>query len=277
MMGHPWWADRSKNIVSLSRLHTQFNAEKLWQLFEDAWKKENEKLLYITGLCRISPAEVVGFFSELSRQLQVGRMIFLPESYALMPFIYPYNLLMLASMDAMVFNWYNEKLLPHTSIIQWQDKSDFPFVQPNFVQDRIGSSLGEEFLRSRIRNEGAAHIKIQNIFGDQSQALKPLLEVESILMKHGIVFSTRQVTSEAVIYLSNAWSNLNNGLFHPARSRNLQIALDLAISQIILPRAWEALTQTSMLVSSLKAFFGNQFPHSTSFLDHRLQGLKNII
>jgi hypothetical protein len=101
MIGHPWWADRSKNIKSLNHLHTHFNAEKLWQLFEDAWRQENEKLLYITGLCKISPAEVVGFFSEISRQLQMGRFIYLPETYALMPFFYPHNLLMLGSLDWM--------------------------------------------------------------------------------------------------------------------------------------------------------------------------------
>jgi len=271
MTGHPWWAERSKNIKSLGHLHTQFNAEKLWQLFEVAWRQENEKSLYITGLCKISPAEVVGFFSELSRQLQMGRIICLPESYRLMPFFYPRNLLMLGSMDAAVFDWYDKNLLPHTSIIHWQEERNFPIVQPNFNQDSVDYSLGDEFLCSRIRNEGTAHMKIQNIFGDQSKALKPILEVESILMKHSVNFSTRQVTAEAVIYLSNAWSNLNNGLFHPSQPQNLLIALDFAISQIILPRAWDPINQSSKLVSSLKAFLGNQFPYSAAFINQSLQ------
>jgi hypothetical protein len=114
-------------------------------------------------------------------------------------------------------------------------------------------------------------MKIQQIFGDQSLALKPLLEVQSILMKHGVDFSTRQVTGEAVIYLSNAWSNLDNGLFHPSMSRNLLIALDFTISQIILPRAWGSIKQSSILLSSLKAFLGNHFPQSISFLNHSFQ------
>jgi hypothetical protein len=269
MIGHPWWANQSKNITSLGHLHAQFNAEKLWQLFEDAWRQENEKNLYITGLCKISPAEVVGFFSELSRQLQRGKIIDLPEIYALVPFYYPHNLLTLGSLDATVFDWYDENLLPHTSIIHWPQISEHSTALPNLTQDENGLSLGDEFLYSRIRNEGAAHLKIQNIFGDQSLALMPLLEVESILMKHGVDFSTRQVTVEAVIYLSNAWSNQDNGLFHPSLSRNLLIALDFVISQIILPRAWDSIKWSSKLFASLKAFLGNQFPLSTAFLDHR--------
>lgn len=273
MIGHPWWANQSSNITSLGHLHAQFNAEKLWQLFEDAWKQENEKNLYIAGLCKISPAEVVGFFSELSRQLQRGRIIDLPETYALVPFFYPHNLLMLGSMDTTVFDWYDDGLLPQTSIIHWHSSSDFSAFQSPSLQDGMDPLLSNEFLHSRIRNEGEAHLKIQQIFGEQSLALKPLLEIESILVKQGVEFSTRQVTSEAVIYLSNAWSNLNNGLFHPSMSRNLLIALDFAISQIVLPRAWDLIKQSSKLVSSLKAFLGNQFPHSTTFINHRLQAI----
>jgi hypothetical protein len=266
MLGHPWWIERSENHVSLGNLHSQFNAEKLRMVTDNAGRPENEKHIFIACLNQISSAEVNRYFLEISRQLQTGRIIHLQETSLPFPFIYPHNLLVIGTIDTASFNWYDEDLLAHTSIIQWQAKGKTSESLKYAIYDELMINGEEEFLCSRIRNAGTAHLKIQRIFGDQSQALKPLLEVESVLLKYGLSFSTRQATSDAVIYLSNAWTSSDAGLFDHSHNRNLKIALDFAITQNILTRGWELIRQSASLRSTLGEMLNGQFPNSKDFL-----------
>jgi hypothetical protein len=266
MLGHPWWIERSENHVSLGNLHSQFNAEKLRMITDNAGRPENEKHIFIACLNQISPAEVNRYFLGIARQLQTGRIIHLQGTSLTLPFIYTHNLLVIGTIDAPSFNWYDEDLLAHTSVIHWQatGKTSESLLDPEY--DELFINGEEEFLCSRIRNASSAHLKIQRILGDQSQALKPLLEVESVLLKHGLTFSTRQVTNEAVIYLSNAWTSSDAGLFDHSNISNLKIALDFAMAQNILPWGWELVRQSTSLRSTLGKMFDGQFPKSQNFL-----------
>lgn len=268
MVGHPWWAERSEKLVSFGYLQSQFNAEKLHQLFEDAGRIENDKLLYIACLNAISPAEVSGFFSEIALQLQTSRIIQLPEFTLTTPFIYPNNLQMIGTIDTTLFEWYDENLLPHTNIIQLPEEGKTKHKSDrNLSVSNIDIDGEREFLNSRIRDEGIAHMKLQRILKNQSLALKPVLEIESVLLKFGAKFSTRQVTREAVIYLSNAWTGAGNGLFDRSDARNLEIALDFTISQNVLPRAFPLIRESDRLRTALLAMLDGKFPNVHSFIE----------
>lgn len=269
MTGHPWWAERSEEIAAFHTIHAQFNALKLQMLFEDANHPENIKRIFLACLRKISPAEISGFFTEIARQLFSGRIIHLPEPAFTTPFIYPDNLLVIGTIDAPWFEWYSEDLLTHTSIINWHDRG----IAYRFLDGLLSpesDDIDEErvFLSSRIRDEGAAHMKIQRILKDQSEALKPVLEIESVLLKFGAKFSTRQVTREAIIYLSNAWTSIGAGLFDRSHSRNLEIALDFAIAQLVLPRAWSLLQESDRLQTALSAMFDGRFPNTRLFVEN---------
>jgi hypothetical protein len=266
MPGHPWWIERNKNQASFWNIHSQFNAEKLHIVTENASRSKNGRHLFIACLNKISPAEVNRFFLEIARQLQVGRIIYLQKAFIPYPFIYPNNLLVIGTIDTPSFHWYDNRLLSHTSIIHWQalrktgEKRQYPIIKELVIDSE------EEFFRSRIRSTGSAYLKIQHILGDQSQALKSILEVESILLKHGLTFSTRQVTGEAIIYLANAWTSSYAGLFDDSKVKNLQIALDLAIAQIVLPRGWELIRKSASFRSTLCKALDGHFPRSRNFV-----------
>ena len=110
-------------------------------------------------------------------------------------------------------------------------------------------------------------MKLQRILKEHSQALKPVLETESVLLKFGAKFSTRQVTREAIIYLANAWTSIGNGLFDLSDDRNLEIALDFAIAQSVLPRANPLIRDTEQLRTALLAMFDEKFPNVHSFIE----------
>ena len=69
------------------------------------------------------------------------------------------------------------------------------------------------------------------------------------------------VIGEAIVYLANAWSKQGVGLFDPAISRNVAIATDLAILQIVLPHVGQAIRSRPALYDSLRQTL-KQFPRS---------------
>lgn len=266
--GHPWWAEKSNQLASFSYLHSQFNAQKLHLLFEDAAQFENKDSLYLAFLSQISPAEVGSFFEEISRQLMTGRIIHLAETTLPIPFVYPDNLLLVGTINSPRFEWYEESLLANTNIIQLNLRGRSSENQGDYQSvSSVDFDGGREFLSSQIRDEGAAHMKLQRILNDHSKALKPVLKTESVLLKYGAKFSTRQITSEAIIYLSNAWSRTDNGLFDPSNDSNLEIALDYAIVQNVLPRALRLIRDSQPLRTALLAMFDGKFPNAQSLID----------
>jgi hypothetical protein len=65
---------------------------------------------------------------------------------------------------------------------------------------------------------------------------------------------------EVMIYLANSWSRSGNGLFHPSPDRNL------AIAQILLPRAADAIRNLETLRNRLKIILAGQFLRSDAFV-----------
>ena len=57
-----------------------------------------------------------------------------------------------------------------------------------------------------------------------------------------------------------------NGLFHPEPAHNLATALDLAISQILFPRAVDAIRDLTTLRERLGDVLTSRFPRSAAFL-----------
>ncbi len=87
------------------------------------------------------------------------------------------------------------------------------------------------------------------------------------MIENNVDFSPSSVTNDVVIYLSNAWTNKGNGLFDASLSKNLDIALDIAISQIVLPLGWKAIRQLENLRNSLEDVISGHYPCSHKFLD----------
>ena len=68
-------------------------------------------------------------------------------------------------------------------------------------------------------------------------------------------------------FLANSWSAQGVGLFSRSTSANLAIALDLSVSQILLPGAIEAIRQSVDLRKRLVRLLMDRFPRSCAFVE----------
>ncbi len=258
--GHPWWAERSAAVANYTRMHERFSTEKILSVIEQAGQPDNANQVFIACLTQISPAELLSFFTEVAFQLQNGQIMRLGDTHLSEPVLFPSNLRIIGTMDTPSFDWWDSDLLLNTTVIQWPQASALP--APVFNH---GILLDErEFLQSCVRGRDAAYHKVFPVLKQQRQPLYPLLQVEAVLKRH--IPSLDGVVDEVMIYLANSWSRSGNGLFHPLPDCNLAMALDLAISQILLPRAADAIQNLETLRKRLKIIFEGQFLRSAAFV-----------
>jgi len=71
---------------------------------------------------------------------------------------------------------------------------------------------------------------------------------------------------EGMIYLSNSWSQKGSGLFDENPKKNLQIAMDLAITQSLLLPNSEKIANSNNLRDKLQKILDNQYPLATNLL-----------
>jgi hypothetical protein len=117
MVGHAWWAGRSGDVGFFTQAQTRFNSAKILALVEEALQPENAQRVYIACLTRISPAEVISFFSEIALQLQHGQLIRLPGVHLTQPIPNPPHLLLIGTMDTTQSDWADANLLSGEAVI----------------------------------------------------------------------------------------------------------------------------------------------------------------
>jgi hypothetical protein len=261
MAGHPWSFEKSENIALIAEAQTRLNTENLLTIIEKAWHPENAHRIYMACITRISPAEMLSFFTEISLQIVNGQIQQLGDVHFSQPIPFPPNLFIIGTMDTAAFELWDSDLLSETSVIQLTGDCDVGSVKEN----NISNIHEREFLSSCIRAKQAAFYRLHSIVRRVRQPLKPLLMVDTLLKAHGVAFSDSAV-EDAIVYLANSWSRLGNGLFALDNSENLATALDLVFSQILLPRIFDSLWHLPDLCASLLDLFAEQFPRSYTFV-----------
>ncbi len=258
--GHPWWAEGSDDVASNTELHMRYSTEKIMSIIEEAGQPENAHQVFIACLTQITPAELLSFFAEVSYQLQNGQIMRLGDTHLTEPIKFPANLRIIGTMDTNSFDWWDDDLLFSTTVIQWSQETDIP--DPIINQDVILDEY--EFLQSCVRGKDAAYNKVYPVLKHQRQPLYTLFQVKANL--HRYISCLDLALDEVIIYLANSWSRLGDGLFHPSPDRNLAIALDLAITQILLPRAVNAIRKEESLRDRLIEILADKYPRSTGFM-----------
>ncbi len=260
LTGHPWWAERSSDIASHTELQVRFTTEKMLSIIEEAGQPENAHLVFVACLTRISPAELLSFFTEVAFQLRNGQIMRLGDTHLSESIPFPSNLRIIGTMDTLSFDWWDSDLLLSTTVIQWPHARVLPAPMFNrrIMLDK------REFLQSCIRDRETAYRKVFPVLKQQRQPLYPLLRVEALLKRY--VSSLPLAIDEVMIYLANSWSRSGNGLFHPSPDHNLAIALDLAIAQILLPRAVDAIRNLETLRNRLRNVLEGPFSRSAAFV-----------
>ena len=262
MAGHAWWAAQTDNVARFTQAQTAFNEEKISALLSEASQAENAHQVFIACLMKISPAELEGCFASLAGLIQGKKVLPLPGNYYWPPIRYPPNLLVTGTMDAGLFRGYETDLLSKTTVLTGTfDDPPKPYFAPF-----IPNAPEKHALNTSIRDEASAYTHLYRIPGWHARCLKPALEVISTLLKHDIPLQTRRVTREVLIYLANSWSVAGNGLFARSFYNNLDTALDLAISQILLTRGWEAIRHSPPLRQAVEAVLDKRFTRSHRFI-----------
>lgn len=267
MLGHAWGAEQSENVTLFTHDQMQFNIEKFFTLVEEAQKLGNKDEAFFACLDRISPAEVLYHYSELSNHIQHRKDHLVSSLLLSVSKNYPPNFFSIGLMDVRRFSWYDEGLLSQTNVIYWRDGKDDSDDLITLKPSLDAYNGKAEWLGFCVKDEEAAYLKLLEIIKELPNALFLLLEVEKILIEHGVEFSSRSVTNEVVIYLANAWTKNGNGLFSPSTYRNLEIALDIAISQIVLPRGWMAYHRSVDSRHKTRELFSEEFAFSRNFLN----------
>ena len=214
MAGHPWSFEKSENVALFTEAQMRFNTDKLLSMVEEAWQPENTRRVFIACITRISPAELLSFFTEVAFQIRNGYFGHLGDIHFSKPVPFPPNLFLIGTMDTSSFDWWDNDLLSETTIIQLASSSMFACP----AEDGIAPLDERVFLHSCVRTRQAAFCRVHAILKKFHQPLRPLLIIESLLQAHGVLLSN-QVIEDAIVYLANSWSWLGNGLFNPEISK----------------------------------------------------------
>lgn len=261
MVGHPWSFGKSENLALFTEAQMRCNTEKLLGMIEDAWRPQNAHRVFIACITRISPSELLSFFTEVSFQLRHRQLMRLGDVHFSEPIPFPPNLFLIGTMDTGRFDWWDSDLLANTIVIQIAKMTRPPCKFQNH------SAISEEqvFLHSSIRSRQAAYFKIHSVLRRQREPLKPLMQIEALLREEIGSFLYRLI-DETIIYLANSWSRLGNGLYAPSTTDNLAIALDMAFSQILLPGIVDTIRHIDDLRKQLNSVLAGQFPRSNAFI-----------
>jgi len=256
--GHAWYAGGPPANTALIGIHTRMISEKLLYVIEEASQPENAQQAFVVGLTHISPAELLSCFTDVACQMQHNQIMRIGDAHLSTPLPFPPNLLLIGTMDTTDFDWCADKFIP---------QSEAASESQNF---------GCEFLRSRLRNSRKAYEKLLSVVAGTKQPLQAIMLVRSVFRTHGFEFPPA-LLDEVILYLANAWSAQGNGLFDPVTPRNLDIASDLALAQLVLPRSLEPVRSSETLQAELHSTLKENLPRSSTFLKRQCEGYISLI
>lgn len=252
MVGHARWASGSQNVSVFVEAQTAFNTQKLVFLLEEAARPENKDRLFIACLMRVSPAELHSLFAA------PGLLLFLGAE----PIPFPPNFRLIGTIDAAHFRWWTPALLLHTAVILWPGEALPLHRKPLPITQSGGSDM--EFLRSSIRHEQVAYARLMYLLG-RRHTFRPLMQIVKVLDNHDI-YVPREVINRASILIANAWSQDGDGLLAPSLPANLEVVLDLALAQYILPWVATKKYPGPVLCQQLNRLLDGRFPQAAAFL-----------
>ena len=264
--GHAWYAGGSPVNTVLIGMHARMITEKLLFIIEEASQPENAQQVFVVGLTRISPAEMLSFFTEVAYQIQHNQIMRIGDAHLSTPVPFPPNLFLIGTMDTTDFDWWDEDLLSGATVIEWRAN----LVAPQAEAVSESQNLACELLRSSIRNTRRAYEKLLSVVVGSGQPLQTIMAVRGILQAHGLEFSPA-LLDEVILYLANAWSRERNGLFDPSTSRNLAIASDLALAQLVLPHNFKTIRSSESLQEKLYSVLDERLPRSCAFLKRQCE------
>lgn len=256
MLGHAWWAGRTRNCALYAEAQQRLNDDKLLELVHAALEADNASRLYIACLARISPAEVAGLFSLLARQKRHGELIRLPTRHLGAPVPYPANVRVIGTLTEALRTPVCADILASVTLINWAER-DAPKQQS--AGQRVPYGCEELFLESCVDSRGAALSRL-SATGDVLPALVGLLwSLIRRLERHHFA-PAGDVINDVLKYVANAWSQRGAGLFSQQAGTNLVTALDFALCYYLVPRMEQTLLAQPALRADLLEWCAGRYP-----------------
>ncbi len=269
VQGHAWYAGGKPSNTVLIGMHTRMITEKLLSAIEEAAQPENAQQVFIVGLTRISPAELLSCFTEVADQVRNHKRIMrIGDAHLSEPILFPPNLLLIGTLDTTSFNSWDDELLSGATIVKWHGELGIPrglsTCQPQ--------KRGYDFMRSNLRDNRKAYKKIHSVMAGIKQPFEIVMLLRGVFRTHGIELPPA-LLNEVTLYLANAWSVRGSGLFDPVTSKNLAIASDLALAQLVLPQSLDAIQASENLYAQLLFHLKERLPRSAALL---INGLDRV-
>lgn len=261
LSGHAWYAGVSPCSTVLIGMHNRLITEKLLAVIDEALQPENAQRIFVVGLLRISPAELLSFFTEVAYQVRHDEIMRIGDAHLSAPLPFPPNLLLIGTLDTEDFVWWDEDLLSGATVIEWP--ANVSVQQP--VATCESPNLSREFIHSSIRSHQKACEKLFSVVEGTKQPLRAIMLIQGVIQEYGLEFSPA-LLDEVILYLANAWSQQGSGLFDDSKSRNLAIASDLAVTQLVLPHYLEEIRSSGSLHGDLCSILDAHLPRSSAFL-----------
>ena len=231
MVGHARWAAGSAHVGMLVEAQTRLNKNALFTFIDEAWQPEHRGDAYLVCLERISPAELGPFFTRSGLELLFRQFLHWNEPQTLPVLPYPPNLILIGTVDAPRFRWWEASLLERATVVPWPTEA---MVEQPAPEEPPATACDKSFLSSCLRSPALAYARLSHLMRHVETPFAPFVRAATALEEEALRLP-HQVTQAVVTFAGNAWSDTGKGLFHGEPAANLEIALKLGIVQHVLP------------------------------------------
>jgi hypothetical protein len=232
MVGHPWWASGVQGAAVFTAAQERFNLEKIQALMVEAARDHSAGRVYVAVLSRISPAEwndLAALALQFHRGYVRGDLDDRPRRRLL---VSP-RIRVIATTDALPPAPWDWLVLRQTSLLPWGVEPG-PRPTPQ-VPGLWPAAQGRSLLEGAIQTPRSALRRLRRLTGWSDDALRPILAITRVLNLRG-VHEANRAASEAMVYLANAWTRDDDGLFAPSFNDNLRLAIRFAVKVAMIPR-----------------------------------------
>ena len=264
MPGHAWWAGQTGHVALYTHAQTRLNTFKLLALLEEAHAPENRQQVLLACLTRVSPAELLTFFSATAFQLQRGELMRLFGAHFTEPVPYPRNLLLAGTLDARCAHDFDAATWAMTNVVAWPvsgREQAHDVSRPAATGD-----YGRAFLASMVRTEVEARLKLRRVLHRSLAAIRPLTCLEAALQP-AADHRWPALRAELLVYLANAFSRAGRGLFAERPQANVELALDWAVATRLVPVLSAPVGRTPAIHLALQRVCASRWPKATQALE----------
>jgi hypothetical protein len=263
MVGHARWASGTRNSATFVEIQSRLNDNRILSLIADASQTEDRRRLFAACLTQITPFEIYRYLSVPGFQLWPWMTHITGSRAAEKALPFPVNFRLISTMDTEQFQWWDCDLLAHTAVVHWNAGVVATTRQSN---QSVGVQSTSAFPELGVRDTSAAYRKLKRLLRGIKEPFGILLQVTDMFGTHGLQVPLLAV-NQATRYLANAWSDEGEGLFATSVTTNLQIGLDLAIRQYVLPWAMVSERQSFELQQNLALLLDGQFHRQQNWPD----------